>query len=59
MFGDISVSQHECSKTPPEQIQYIYDFCNSLMEESYESFLRHVALHDIVYLYVNDREGER
>jgi len=58
MFGDTFSTQHMCASLDASQTQRIYEFCNSLMEESFESFHRHVSLHDVVYLFYKKETRE-
>jgi len=51
MYGDIYVTQYGVSSLSHDESQRIYEFCNSLMAESFESFHCHVSLHDVVYLF--------
>jgi len=42
---------------PPEKIKTLYEFSNSVMEENFETFINHVLLHDVVYLFRRQSDG--
>jgi hypothetical protein len=49
--GDVEVEARDCSTLTEDELQVFYHFSNDLMTEAFESFERHVKLHELVYVF--------
>jgi len=58
MFSDLHVERRDTASIKDEELEYIYHFCNSIMQESFEGFVNHARLYDFLFLFKAKKDDQ-